>query len=519
MWSAARCDLYHSLSCDASQVILNGRASKRPRLEATEDSRSLAPDENLNATSGSGIGSSTLCPDPTTGSPPINHLLNHPQEVSESTQSDTAALPPRMSPPMAEPIIPAAVTNAPPIRLDDTCTSSINHLLNHQSHGVTEPTQPDTAARPPPMPEPITQAPTPVTSAPSLPLEETPSINHLLNHQSQGVSTPTQPDTAPRPAPMPEPTTQAQATNDHTTQPTQGTNDHTAQPAPTNQTIPGIEPIVVLPQNAHEEAQHTKIESSCRVLISVKCKKSKSCIRCKSTAIQTRYRAAIFFDGTCVLRARGSTATTMGSFQCILCDPKCQSPNSVAQSGMGDMWLHAEGRDHFGLMLQRHHKLLTGDELKAAHKAWMHSMGFLTKAEATARRRALQKCGSGGPVAAATTMPASASPMESLLPSAATAVLHNAPNVQPAPQSVPARLASAFASMSGSKTRLYTEEALPHARGIPRCDDHHPNKDLVGCFVQSLVPSFQGPCTKCFIQVQRVRIPICEDAFNKQSVV
>ena len=76
--------LYHSLSCDVSQVILNERASKRPRLEATEDSRSLAPDENLNATSGSGIGSSTVCPDPTTGNPPINHLLISGQEATRN---------------------------------------------------------------------------------------------------------------------------------------------------------------------------------------------------------------------------------------------------------------------------------------------------------------------------------------------------------------------------------------------------------------------------------------------------
>ena len=418
MWCAARCDLYHSLSCDASQVILNERASKRPRLEATEDSRSLAPDENLNATSGSGIGSSTLCPDPTTGSPPINHLLISGQEATRNPPDLQNIM--HQSHPIVSNLNVQSRSGGGSTALSSNQISPVQpaEQLQHEASEARQQSDVNTTTA---TARPTTEAPATTAPAPDRPQT-----------------------TQPRPPPV---------------LPADSTNSQTEQPTPP----PPVEPIVLLEQNENEKRFQNKIESNCRVSIGARCKKAgKQCVRCCSEATQKTYRAAVFLADVCVLRARNSTVTIMGGFHCVVCDPKCEStPKSVAQSGLVNMWAHAEGKDHFGAMLTHIGNPLSSDQLTVAWKAWMHSMGLETKSEATARRRALNNPSNATSTAA---MPAT-QPLQSLLlassQASATDRQESAPTVtpqtvSPAPQSIPAVLGSLLRNMSGLEDPAHT---------------------------------------------------------------
>ena len=236
-------------------------------------------------------------------------------------------------------------------------------------------------------------------------------------------------------------------------------NSETAQPAqPTPPVV--VDPIVLLPQNENEKKFQNKIESNCRVSIGTRCKKK--CVRCCNEAIQKTYRAAVFLADVCVLRARNSTATIMDGFHCVVCDPTCQSiPKSVAQSGLVNMWAHAEGKDHFGAMLTHIGHPLRSDPLTVAWKAWMHSMGLETKSKATARRRALNKPSNTTSTAA---MPATDT-LQSLLLAGSQASAadrqESVPTVSPqtvpaAPQSIPAALGSLLRGMSSLEDPAHT---------------------------------------------------------------
>lgn len=228
----------------------------------------------------------------------------------------------------------------------------------------------------------------------------------------------------------------------------QTTQPPSSEPTSSEPTSPP--PLVVLSQNDMEKVQQIKIESQCRVAIGTKCKK-KGCKRCSTGAIQATYRAAIFVRDVCVLRAKDSTANILGKFQCIVCDPMCESPNTMNQTGFGNMWLHAEGKHHFGEMLkhQEDSQTLVGDALTLAHKAWMRSMGLETKAEATARRRSLHNSGTNS--STGTQEVSTMSPFQSLLAPATGSQASAAPAAtQPeVPPSVPVPIGGVFSNMSG----------------------------------------------------------------------
>ena len=284
--------------------------------------------------------------------------------------------------------------------------------------------------------------------APNLPAEQPTHQSHPTAPDLPGSES-TQQSNLNTTTPV-RPTTEAPtAEHSQTTQPP-SSEPTSSEPTSSEPTSPPPMAMVVLSQNDIEKVQQTKIESQCRVAIGTKCQK-RGCQRCSTGAMQTTYRAAIFVRDVCVLRAKDSTANILGKFQCIVCDPMCESPNTVAQSGFGNMWLHAEGKHHFGEMLkhQEDSQTLVGDALTLAHKNWMRSMGLETKAEATARRRSLHNSGTNS--STGTQELSTLSPFQSLLAPATGSQASAAPAAtQPeGPPSVPALIGGVFSNMSG----------------------------------------------------------------------